>query len=452
MMIPNPIRLTKIVRKMMNSGRVTDVRHSIYNLRIMTCSELDRIRSNRVGCRQIAAACVLAVIAVHSSGASQEPTSVRPRREPTMRPEIIGTHGIVAAGRHYSVAAGVRILQQGGNAIDAGVASVFAAAVVEISHFGLGGESPAVIYDAKRGDVIVINGQGPAPKDSRPELFRAQGKIDANGPLAATIPAVVDAMALALDARGTMRLEQVLQPAIEYADGFPMYAFLRDFLIRERAATEKYEWSRRTYYPDGRVPEVGEMFRQPNLARTLRAVASADKAAFDSTHDRAAAIRAGRDAFYTGDIARRIADADRAAGGVFSYDDLAAYHGSIEKPATTSFHGFDVYKAGPWDQGPVLLQTLNLLEDVDLRKLGHNSASYIHVVHEAIKLAYDDRNAFYGDPTFAKVPLAGLLSKKYASERFALIGRDAFLDHRPGDPYRYDPSLQPQPVRYMPHS
>ena len=207
-----------------------------------------------------------------------------------MRPEILGSHGIVAAGRHYSVSAGVRMLQQGGNAVDAGVATVFAAAVCEISHFGFGGEAPTMIYDAKAKEIIVINGQGPAPKAATPGLFKDRGFVPGNGPLGATIPAMVDAMALALEAKGTMRLEQVMQPAIELADGFPLYAFLRNFLISERKATEQYEWSAKTYYPDGRVPEVGEMFRQPNLARTMRTLVAAEKAAFAKSHNRAAAI------------------------------------------------------------------------------------------------------------------------------------------------------------------
>jgi len=375
-----------------------------------------------------------------------------PRRAETLRPEILGTHGIVAAGRHYSVSAGVRIMQQGGNAIDAGVATVFAAAVCEISHFGFGGESPVMIYDAKTREIIVINGQGSAPKGATPELFKAQGQIPGNGPLAATLPAVMDAMALALETKGTMRLAQVMQPAIELADGFPMYAFLRDVLISERPATEQYEWSAKTYYPSGRIPDVGEMFRQPNLARTLRAIVSAEKASFAQSKSRVTAIRAGRNAFYKGDIARRIAAADRAAGGVFTYEDLASFRGAIEKPTTTNFHGFDVYKAAPWNQGPVLLQTLNILEGVDLRRMGDNSADYLHSVHEAIKLAYADRNAYYGDPAFVKVPIAGLLSKPYANERRALIGQKASLEQRVGDPFKFDPVMKAPPTRYVPHS
>jgi len=383
---------------------------------------------------------------------AQEPTRVAALHTDTLRPEILGTRGIVAAGRHYSVSAGVRIMQQGGNAIDAGVATVLAASVCEISHFGFGGEAPTMIYDAKTREVIVINGQGPAPKAAAPALFAKDGFVTGNGPLGATIPAMLDAMAIALETKGTMHLEQVMQPAIELADGFPMYEFLQHFLISERKATEQYEWSAKTYYANGRVPEVGEMFRQPNLARTLRTIADADKRAFARTHNRVTAIHAGRDAFYTGDIARRIADADKAAGGVFSYDDLASFHGQIEKPTTTNFHGFDVYKAGPWNQGPALLQTLNILEGVDLQSFGVNSADYIHYVHEAIKLAYADRNAYYGDPAFVKVPMAGLLSKPYAAERRALIGPRASLEHRPGDPFTFDPSVTPPPARYTPHS
>ncbi len=394
----------------------------------------------------------LGVLLVPILGRAQlEPTRVPTRRAPTMRPEIVGSRGIVAGGRHYSVHAGTRILEQGGNAIDAGVATVFAASVVEISHFGFGGEVPTMIYDAKTRQVYVINGQGPAPRAATPDLFKAKGKVDSNGPLGATLPAVMDAMAIALERFGTMRLEQVMAPAIELADGFPMYAFLREFLISNRQKTEAYKWGH-LYYADGRVPEVGEMFRQPNLARTFRTIVAAEHETFEKTHDRAAAIRAGRDAFYKGDIARRIADANRAEGGVFTYEDLANFHGAIEKPVTTTFHGYDIYKAGPWNQGPVLLETLNILEGVDLKRMGAQSADYIHTVHEAIKLAYDDRNAYFGDPAFATVPLAGLLSKQYAAERRALIGPKAFLEHRPGDPYPFDPSVKPPAARYYPHS
>ncbi len=382
--------------------------------------------------------------------AQREPAQAKPVE--TLRPELTGSHGIVAGGRNFSVAAGLEMFERGGNAVDAGVAAVFAASVVEISHFGFGGECPLMIYDAKKKKVIVVNGQGTAPKAATPELFTSKGKVDANGPLAATVPAVLDSLAIALAEHGTMRLEQVMAPAIAYADGFPMYAFLRGHLARERAATEKWEWSKRTYYPDGRIPEVGEIFRQPNLAKTLREIVAAERAAYKKTRDRKAAIRAGRDAFYTGSIARRIAEADRAAGGVLDYQDLAGFHGRIEEPVKASFHGYEIFKAGPWDQGPVLLQTFNILAGFDLAAMGHDSAAFVHTFHEAIKLAYDDRNAYYGDPQFVKVPLAGLLSPEYAAARRKLIGTEASLEHRPGDPYAFDREVKAPAVRYVPHS
>src|SRR5260221_4494456 len=209
---------------------------------------------NRAMKTAIAFACFLLVAGTVAP--QVEPTRVAPRREATMRPEIVGEHGIVAGGRHYSVHAGTRILEQGGNAIDAGVATVFAASVVEISHFGFGGEVPTMIYDAKTRQVYVINGQGTAPKAATPDLFKVKGKIDSNGPLGATLPAVMDAMAIALERFGTMRLEQVMAPAIELADGFPMYAFLRAFLISNRKTTEAYTWGH-LYYANGQTAQVG---------------------------------------------------------------------------------------------------------------------------------------------------------------------------------------------------
>jgi gamma-glutamyltranspeptidase/glutathione hydrolase len=196
-----------------------------------------------------------------------------------IRGEVRASHGIVAAGRTYTVDAGARILAAGGNAIDAGVASIFAAAVVEISHFGLGGEAPIIIYSARDKRVTVINGQGSAPKAATPQLFAGKDAIPGNGPLGATVPAAVDSAAIALAKFGTRSLSDVLQPAIELADGFPMYEFLHHYLETERAACEPYSWTMSTYYPGGTITPVGEMFRQPNLAATLRALAAAERAA-----------------------------------------------------------------------------------------------------------------------------------------------------------------------------
>ncbi|MDD5542416.1 MAG: gamma-glutamyltransferase family protein [Acidobacteriia bacterium] len=408
----------------------------------------------------------------------------------TFRPELRGTHGMVASGRHYSVAAGMRILELGGNAVDAGVATVFASSVVEVSHFGFGGEVPILIYDAKTKKVIGISGQGTAPQGLKPEYFQKMtdeqranahfknasgvelpmddiglGKIPGNGPLAATLPAVMDSLALALENYGTMSLEQVMQPAIELADGFPFVDGLLHYWEQNRKACEKYPDTMATYFPGGKTPEVGEIFRQPNLARTFRAIVAAERAEFRRSHDRRKAIEAGRDAFYKGDIARHIAEADQKAGGVITYEDLAHYHGRLEEPTTTTYHGYPIYKEGFWDQGPVLLMTLNILEGFDLPDMGFDSTEYIHTVTEAIKLAYDDRDAYFGDPLFNKIPARGLLSKDYAAERRALIDKHhAALTHRGGDPWKYENASAPQgsasnpaggnpeEAKYFPHS
>jgi gamma-glutamyltranspeptidase / glutathione hydrolase len=373
------------------------------------------------------------------------------RPDPPLKPEIYGTHGIVAAGRHYTVEAGTRLLGAGGNAFDAGVASVFAAAVNEISHFGLGGEAPAIVFQASNSKVSVICGQGTAPKAARPERFLAAGVIPGNGPDAGTVPAVVDAMALALQQFGTKSLAQVLEPAIQLADGFPMYGGLRNSLQRNQERTMRYEWARRTYYPEGRIPEIGEIFRQPALAATLRAMVAAEAAALRKGMDRVKAIDAGRDVFYKGDVARRIAAAVQADNGLLTYDDLASYRGQVEAAVSTRFQGYDIHKAGFWSQGPVLLMTLNILEAAGIDKMPHAGDQYLHTITEAIKLAFDDRNAWFGDPLFADIPAEGLLSKTYAAERAALIGPQASLQHRYGNPYLHQRGGKPPAAMFRPH-
>jgi gamma-glutamyltranspeptidase/glutathione hydrolase len=382
----------------------------------------------------------VAVLTLGAAVSAQQPP-------PTIRGEVRGSHGVVAAGRTFTVNAGARMLATGGNAVDAGVASIFAAAVVEISHFGLGGEAPIIIYIARDKRVIVINGQGPAPKAANPQLFAGKDAIPGNGPLGATVPAAVDSAAIALAKYGTKSLSDVLQPAIELADGFPMYEFLHHYFETERAACEPYRWTMQTYYPDGRITPVGDMFRQPNLAKTLRALAGAEKDALARGASREQAIEAGRDAFYKGPIAHQMTAAVREAGGVMTDDDLASYHGKVEQPVSAPYRGYTVYKAGFWNQGPSLLQTLRILEGFDLRAMGPGSADAIHTTVEAIKLAYADRDKYYGDPDFVKVPGDVLLSASYAAMRRKLIDpKHASLEQRPGDPAR-DAALLDLPAK-----
>ena len=355
----------------------------------------------------------------------------------TVRGEVRASHGVVAAGRTYTVQAGARLMSAGGNAIDGGVAAIFAASVVEISHFGLGGEAPIIIYSARDQGVIVINGQGSAPKAASPAMFAGKDAIPGNGPLGATLPAAVDSAALALAKYGTKSLSDVLQPAIELADGFPMYDLLHHYFESERAACEPYAWTMRTYYPEGKITPVGEIFRQPNLAVTLRALAAAEQGALSRGATREQAIEAGRDAFYKGRIAQDMTAAVREAGGVMSEEDLAGYHGKMEQPASAPYRGYTVYKAGFWNQGPVLLQTLRILEGFNLASMGAGSADALHTTVEAIKLAYADRDRYYGDPDFVRVPGEVLLSRPYADLRRPLIDpKRASLEQRPGDPLR----------------
>lgn len=415
---------------------------------------------NGLSRRDLAALAMAGAVAAGMEGgaAGQAASGRKPAIEPTrlvsagetLRPEIVGNFGIVAAGRHYAVAAGTRILMAGGNATDAGVAAVFAAAVTEISHFGFGGEAPTIIYDAKAKTVSVVNGQGTAPALATPDKFAASGVIPGNGPNGGTIPAMVDAMALALQLNGTMTLHQVMQAAIELADGFVMYNFLAEVFVSQQKATSRWADAYAAYYPGGKPPRTGEIFRQPDLARTMRTIADADAATFARTGDRKAAIQAGRDAFYKGDIARRIGAAVERDGGLMRYEDLARYKGKVEAPATARIFGYDICKCGFWSQGPAMLMALNIAEAAGITSMAPGSADYLHIVAESIKLAFDDRNACFGDPDFATVPMKGLLSKSYAAARAKQIGPRASLEHRYGDPWAYEGKARTTPV-FTPH-
>ncbi len=364
----------------------------------------------------------------------------------TMRAEVNARHHVIAAGRHFAVEAGMRIFREGGNAFDAGAAAVLAASVTEIQLFGFGGEAPVVLYDAKGRRVVVVNGQGLSPAAATPEVWAGKAYLDYHGPRAATVPAVLDSMAMVLTQFGTRRLADAIAPAIELADGFPMYDVLRDALLRERKNCERYPTTMAVYYPDGKAPEIGEVFRQPDLAKTLRAIAAADDAEYRKTKDRSKAIEAGRNAFYRGDVARRLVKAARDAGGLLSEEDLGTFRGRLEEPVHVSYRGYDVWKAGFWTQGPVMLQTLNLLSGFDVKAMGFQSAQELHTLTEAMKLAFDDRDVFYGDPDFSKVPGEALLSSSYADARRPLIDRaHASHEHRPGSPGGLDPKALQSP-------
>ncbi len=363
----------------------------------------------------------------------------------TYRPEVLGRVGIVAAGRHFAAESGMRMLARGGNAVDAGVAATFTAAVTEISHFGLGGEVPILVSLADRREVVVVNGQGTAPAAASVEVFRRQRRIPVGGPSAGTVPAVVDALCIALAEFGTLSLADTLAPAIELADGFPWYDFLTLYLRRELEKVAAQPSGARVYLqgPGRTIPAVGSVFRQPDLARTLRALVDAEQGSAGA--GRTVAIYAARDRFYRGDIGERIGRAVQEAGGLLTAADLGGYRGRLEAPARKTFgtrHGtFEVSKTGFWGQGPALLQALAILQGFDLERMGHNSPEYIHTVVEALKLALADRDTFYGDPDFVKVPALGLLADGYAAARRRLIDpRAASTEVRAGEPWKFQPS------------
>jgi len=379
----------------------------------------------------------LAVAALAATALSASVEQVPPGR--VFRPVVRGTHGVVAAGSPLAVEAGLRLLRSGGNAVDAGVAATFAAAVTEFSHFALGGEGSFIYYMQDGGEMVVVNADGTAPALATPEFFLDPANQDGltgiptTGVLAATAPAVVDGLLLALERHGTRDFAEVIAPAIEYADGFPMYEMLSGIIAARADAIRRMPGAADVFLPDGRPPLQGEIFRQPDLARTLRGMAEAERSA--RARGRVAGIEAVRDYFYRGPIAQAIGAFSESHGGLLRATDLAAYRALIEKPWSVRYRGWDVYKVGFWSQGPVMLQTLNLLEPFSLAGMGPGSADYIHTVTEAMKLAFADRDRYYGDPEFVAVPSGVLLSKEYAAKRSALIDpRHASRDVRPGGP------------------
>lgn len=365
----------------------------------------------------------------------------------TFRPVVRGKRGVVAGGQPLSVEAGLRILQHGGNAVDAGVATILAASVIEFSHFSFGGEVP-ILIKLKGQKVAVIEGMGQAPMKATLEFFanrtqsdsaggaKRAAQIPSTGPLAATVPAVLDACVTALDQFGTKTLAEVMEPAIELADGFPIDE-LRVQYIRTRAPIfSQWPDAKRVFLPGGEIPKVGDLFVQADLARTLREIVRAERLASKGTrNNRHAGLMAARDYFYRGPIARRIGNYMQANGGLIAADDFAKFSAKVGQPVETEYRGYQVFKAGFWTQGPAMLETLNMLEGFDLQKMGHNSPGYIHTLAEALKLALADRDRYYGDPNFVKIPMSELLSKEYAALRRPLIDeRHASLAQQPGDP------------------
>lgn len=348
------------------------------------------------------------------------------------RPTIMGTRHMVAAGHYLATLSGFEILEAGGNAVDAGVCTGLALSVLESAYVSFAGVAPIAIYMRETGEVITISGLGTWPRAASCEMFQRDhnGEIP-KGILRSVVPGAPDAWLLALREHGTMSFGDVAAAAIRFArDGFPMYELMMSTIAASAKEITTWPSTAALFLPDGAPPALGSIFRQTELAATLQYMVDSEKSA--GAQGRAAGLTAARDAFYCGDVARAIAAFHKAHGGLLTMEDLAGYRSEIEPAIQTRFADIDVYGCGPWCQGPMLLQELNILDGMDLQRLGHNSLDYVHLLTETIKLAAADREAYYGDPRFVDIPLDRLLSRDHAAGQRALI-----------DPTRAFPGLPP---------
>jgi gamma-glutamyltranspeptidase/glutathione hydrolase len=357
----------------------------------------------------------------------------------TMRPVIRGRHAAVASMKAEATEAARRILDAGGNAFDAAVGGQAALAVTDFSLNGMGSDAVLLIYNAKDKKVYSVNAEPRAPKLATIEWYQKNngGKIpQSDGLLSGGIPGVVDAWYTLLDRWGTMSFKQVLQPGIDLAEnGFPLSEYGASY-IAETKKILKYPTTVKIYMPNGHPPKAGEILKNPDLARTLKKLVEAEKT--NQSKGRHEALKAARDRFYKGDIAKDLAAFSEANGGLFRYEDFAEYTAEVESPVSINYRGYQIYKNPSSSQGPTELIALNILEGYDLKALGLNSPDYLHTSAEAVKLAMGDREKYLGDMDYIKIPYDGLLSKDYARERRKLIDpAKASLDLRPGSPEKF---------------
>lgn len=355
------------------------------------------------------------------------------------RPMVWGTQGMVGAGTQLAAQAGMRILWQGGTAVDAAVAGALAAGVLEpTAHYSLGGEVAMLVYEASTKKVRSVVGQGWAAQAATPEYYQQQWGEIPPGVLSSTVPGVISALLAMQASYGTMSFSQVVESALSFAsNGFPAYQLLcRAIATSERTANiQKYPESAAVYLPGGKPPILGSMFMQKDLGRTLSLMAQAEQQALGQGSNRETAINAARDVFYKGDVARRMVAAAADLGGLYTYEDFAEFESPAEEPISATYREYEIFTNRTWTQGISLLQALKILEGDDLASMGHNSPQAIHLQVEALKLAFADRERYAGDPAFVDVPVDGLLSSEYAALRRSLIDpAKAQATYPPGDP------------------
>ena len=404
----------------------------------------------RIRLNALAAALALATVAALSVSAWADvyPGSIfdLSYRHTTYKPILHGKNWMAVTGEPLSAVVGGMIFQKGGNAVDAAAAMLAAVCVLNDS-VSFGGEVPILVYDPGKKKVLAINGQGIAPTGATPEFFRSKGLEfpPGLGPLAATTPGIPGALIVMLAEFGTMSLKDVLRPAIELAEGYPIELQTAAIYGEYKAQFEKWKYSKEIFLPGGKPPEPGQVFVQKDLADMFRKLVEAEQKALKAGKGRKAALMAAKDRFYKGDIAKEFVGGSQEYGGTHTLEDLANTDIKVEEPLHVSYRGVDVYKCNTWTQGPTLLQTLNILEGIDLKALKHNSPEYIHTVYQALNLAFGDRDFYYGDPAVPpEEPIKGLLSKEYAAERRKLINPEKNIPTiGPGDPYPFQGGINP---------
>src|SRR6187431_1496610 len=370
----------------------------------------------------------------------------------TAKPVLYGRHWVAVTGKPIAATAGARIFMKGGNAVDAACAMIAATSTMWDT-LSWGGETQALIYNPHTGKVIGVNALGAAPTGATPEFFKSKGYDypPEYGPLSAVTPGTVGGLCLMLANYGTMSLKDVLRPAMDLAAGYPIDAQTANSMESERNKKWLKQWpySTAVFYPHlggkREAPEPGEIFVQNDLLETLTKMVEAEQNALKKKKSRKDAIMAAYDRFYKGDIAKEFVRGCQEQGGLITMQDLAKWKPIEEEPVHVNYKGIDVYKLQQWTQGPMLLQSLNILENFDLKAMGYNSSKYIHTIYQTMNLTFADRDFYYGDPYFApEEPMKGLLSKEYAKQRAAQIKWDMNDPNiGPGDPYPFEGKTNP---------
>ncbi len=380
--------------------------------------------------------------------AYQSPVELQAQR--TTKPVLHGSHWVAITGKPLGATAGAMMFMKGGNAVDAACAMLGATSTMW-DVLGWGGETQALIYNPYTGKVVGINGLGVAPTGATPEFFKEKNLNYPPdlGPLAAVTPGTPGGLMVMLAEYGTLSLKDVLAPSIQMADGYPIEGQAADAIERNKERIKEWPYSAEVYltHPgkEREAPSAGEVFRQADLAATLRKLVEAEQQALAAGKNRKQAIYAAYDRFYKGDIAQEFVRGAREQGALITEEDLSGWQVHIEEPVMTTYKGIEVYKLTTWVQGPVLLQALNILETLDLKSMGYNSARYIHALYQTMNLTFADRDFYYGDPYFPpEEPIKGLLTKAYASERARQINWERNDPNvGPGDPYPFQSATNP---------